>query len=215
MKLSELTISKFLDKIDSKSPTPGGGSVSALAAAIGVALVRMVGHFTIGRKRFEALDESVKAEFICLFSEMESIKTQFIDAIDQDTEAYNEVMKAYKLPNDDQRTLEIRNKAIQEATIGAIEVPLDVAETAFAFLSRIAPLVSYGNPNTISDMGVGIMLVASAIEGAILNVKINLAGLEDRNLAINYQEKVHHILEQTNLLRDGLIKSIHETLKIE
>ena len=214
MKLCELSINEFLDQIDSKSPTPGGGSASALAAAIGVALTRMVGHLTIGRKRFEALEQAVKDDFIGLFAEMETIKQRLVDAIDLDTEAYNAVMEAYKLPKDDESMINFRNQSIQKATIGAIEVPLNVAETAFSFLNKIGPFVRYGNPNTLSDMGVGVMMIESAIEGAILNVKINLSGLDDRGMAIGYQDRVQILLDQTNRLRDTILKSIHDKLQI-
>ncbi|MDD4184681.1 MAG: cyclodeaminase/cyclohydrolase family protein [Candidatus Izemoplasmatales bacterium] len=215
MSLSELSIKAFLDQIDSKSPTPGGGSASALSAAIGVALVRMVGHLTIGRKRYEALNEETKTGFVSLFGEMEIIKNNLTLAIDKDTEAYNQVMAAYRLPKDDESQLFTRNKAIQKATVGAIEVPLGVAKEAYSFLLKVEPFIKYGNPNTLSDMGVGIMLVESAIEGAILNVKINLQGLEDRKLAIAYRDEVQEILEKTNILRDEILKSIHAKLALE
>jgi formiminotetrahydrofolate cyclodeaminase len=215
MKLQELTVNEFISAVDSKSPTPGGGSVSALAATLGVALARMVGHLTIGRKRFEALDDSAKSHFTAIFNEMEIGKNQLMNAIDADTDAYNEVMAAFKLPKENEHQISFRNKAIQQATIKAIEVPLYVAKVAYSLLQKIEPIILYGNQNTISDMGVGVMMIESAIEGAILNVKINLSGLEDKELAHDYQNEDAGLLSEANQLRISILEGIHTRLNIE
>jgi len=100
MKLVELDVLKFLDVVDSNSPAPGGGSVSALASSLGASLARMVAHLSFGKKNYEALADDVKAKFVANFDELLKIKNELNDLIDRDSEAYNTVMAAYKLPKE-------------------------------------------------------------------------------------------------------------------
>ncbi len=215
MKLTQMTLTDFVNEIDSKSPTPGGGSVSALAAAMGAALARMVGHLTIGRKRFLALGEATQSEFTTLFNEIALIKDRLLAAVDLDTAAYNGVMEAFRLPKETETEQNLRSAAIQEATVKAIEVPLAVAKESFGLLEKLGPLILHGNPNTLSDVGVGVMMLAGAIEGAALNVKINLAGLSNKQNARDYQHEVEVLLAKTILLRDTVLRDIHQQLRIE
>ncbi len=214
MKLTELGLVEFLNEIDSKSPAPGGGSVSALAGALGACLLRMVGHLSIGKKRYEALDELAKQEFSNTFLKMERLKEEMISLIDKDTEAFNLVMAAFKLSKESETEKKYRNEQIQIATIKAIEVPLQVAKTAYTALRLIDPVIKYGNPNTLSDIGVAVLMLASGIEGAILNVKINLPGLIDMKMARNFQTEVNDLLEKASSIKQISMLLIHESLKL-
>ena len=126
MRLIDLKVNEFIEQVDSSSPAPGGGSVSALASSLGVALARMVSHLTIGKKKFQAFDEVIQNEYTTRFNHLESILEQLLVLIDQDTEAFNEIMKAFKMPKetDDEKTK--RNEAIEKATLGAIKVPYEI-----------------------------------------------------------------------------------------
>ncbi len=214
MKLSELGLIEFLNEIDSKSPAPGGGSVSALAGALGVCLIRMVGHLTFGKKRYEVLGEGAKQEFNESFSNMESLKDEMISLIDRDTEAFNLVMSAYRMAKESETDKALRSEQIQIATLKAIEVPFQVAQIAYNALNMIEPVIKYGNPNALSDIGVAVLMLSSGIEGASLNVRINLQGLTDLDLATKYQTKVNDLLEKTSRLRHEVMNSIHDLLKL-
>ena len=123
MKLVDMTICEFSDEVDSKSPAPGGGSVSALAANIGVGLSRMMAHLSFGKQKYESLDKSIRVEFLNRFNQLSDIRQELVDLIDKDTESFNEFMKAIKLPKNTKEQINYRNNAIQDATLFSIDIP--------------------------------------------------------------------------------------------
>lgn len=206
VKLIELELQKFIDEVDSSSPAPGGGSVSALVATLGVALARMVGHLTIGKKAFQALDASTQALYQEKFAELSELKTELIPLIDRDTEAFNRIMAAYKMAKDDP----MRQRAIDEATIGAIEVPFAVAKLAFKALKTVQAILSYGNVNALSDNGVAVLLLYSGIEGAIFNVKINAT--KENPQHVPYLASAEAILNEAKQIKNELLEAVHNKL---
>jgi formiminotetrahydrofolate cyclodeaminase len=213
MKLIDLEVKKFIEEVDSKSPAPGGGSVSALAGSLGVALSRMVGHLTLGKKKFLALDEKTQREFNETLSLLESKKHELLTLIDLDTEAFNLIMEAYKLPKNNDEDILNRNQKIEEATKIAIDIPFKVATCANHALELIWIIIEHGNKTAISDLGVSVLNLSSAIEGAIMNVLINLPGLSNVTQKTYYQEQTDLILNQTHMLKNKYLTYIYQQLK--
>lgn len=213
MKLIDMTILDFSDEVDSNSPAPGGGSVSAFASNIGVGLARMMAHLSFGKKKYEGLDESIRIEFVNRFNKLGDIRQELIDLVDKDTESFNEVMKAMKMPKNTEEEKYLRNKAIQEATLFSIDVPLKTAKLSLEALQLLEYLVSYGNQNAITDIGVGVLMLYSGLEGAILNVKVNLMGIENKDIYDEYSNRYKDILSTGYNVKEKIMKDIH--LKLE
>jgi len=212
MKLIDLTIKEFIEEIDSKSPAPGGGSVSALASTLGVALSRMVGHLTIGKKKYLALTPEIQMEFIDVQKELLTIKNELVQMIDKDTDAFNLIMKAYQMPKETEEQIKLRNQKIQEGTTQAILVPILVASLSISALHQMPFMIQYGNKQTMSDLGVAIMQLSVGTEGACMNVLINLSSLDDKIAVKQYKAQVESMTKTAHELRDQLLKSIYQNL---
>ena len=212
MKLIDLNLVEFNNEIDSASPTPGGGSVSALASSIGVSLSRMVGHLTVGKKKFRALDEDVQNKFKSIEEEFLLIKTELTSLIDKDTDAFNLIMAGFKLPKETEEQKQIRKQKILEGTIEAIKVPFIVARLSLRALRNMDYILKYGNKNTISDVGVSTLMLYSGLEGAILNVKINIPGLDDPHMVTMYSNSVAKMLAEGKTIKDSILNKIHDLL---
>jgi glutamate formiminotransferase/formiminotetrahydrofolate cyclodeaminase len=177
--LVRLTCRGFADETASESPAPGGGSISAYIGALGAALAAMVANLSSHKagwdERWEEFsDWAVKAQ---------AIKEDLLALVDEDTAAFNRVMEAFGLPKGTDEEKAARTAAIQEATKYATEVPFRTMQRAFDSFEVIKAMAEQGNPNSVSDAGVGALCARSAVMGAYLNVKINAAGLEDRKFA--------------------------------
>lgn len=202
---------EILNQIDSVSPTPGGGSVSALVGALGVCLVRMYGHLTVNKKKFLALDETIKQQFIHNFEEITKQKEALTKAIDKDCDAYDAVMNAYRLPKTNETEIQARNKAIKQATYIAIESPYNIMSLSLEAIRLCKDLVEYGNINAISDLACGVIFLDAAIQGAGLNVHINLSSLED-NERNEWFTKMTSILNESHELKEIIVNQIKSVL---
>ena len=212
MKLINLNLVEFNDEVDSKSPTPGGGSVSALASSIGVSLSRMVGHLTVGKKKFKALDIEVQNKFNAIEEEFLYMKKELISLIDKDTDAFNLIMKGFKLPKETDEEIKYRKQKILEGTIEAIKVPYIVARLSLGALRNMEYILKYGNKNTISDVGVSTLMLYTGLEGAILNVKINIPGLDNQDMIDMYGASITEMLEEGKEIKDLILNKIHDSL---
>jgi len=212
MKLIDLNLLDFNNEVDSSSPTPGGGSVSALASSLGVSLIRMVGHVTTNKKKFKRLDKEIQDEFIRIEDLLLPIKEELITLIDKDTDAFNLIMDAFRLPKETDEDIKLRKQKILEGTIEAIKVPYRVSELSLEALKNIDHILQYGNKNAISDIGVSALLLQAGLEGALLNVKINLSGLSDSQMISKYQDSTSSMLEESKLIRENILTKIHNTL---
>ena len=182
MKLIEMTVEKYLDVLASDAPAPGGGSVSALTAAQGAALVMMVCDLTIPKERYSQYKEICRE----VRKEISAIYDELVIAIDKDTEAFNMVSAAYKLPKDTEEEKKIRTEAIQEATVIATRVPYDTMELCLRGIGITAKAVGKSNPNASSDLGVAALDLLAGIKGAYLNVMINLPSIKDENIKAQF-----------------------------
>lgn len=208
MSLLHLTVSEFLEQVDSKKPAPGGGSVSALSSVLGVSLAKMVGHLTIGRKAYRALDEEKQQLLIDTFDQLDHLKQQLLPLIDQDTEAFNQIMSAYRLPKETEEEKTLRSDAIQEATLRAIEVPMKVAILSLDALNLLFPLVKYGNQNALSDVGVSALELSTGANGALYNVNINLPSLNNDVARKNYKIQADKIEQDVTVLVEQITSNI-------
>lgn len=191
-RLTDLELADFLDRLASDSPTPGGGSASALAGALAGALVEMVARLTMGRERYA----DAEAEMADVLNRAGAIRRELTDLIDRDARAFEAVMAASRLPRGTEDEKNRRRAAIEEATKEAAQVPLRVTELACEMLSLARTAAERGNPNAVTDAGVAGHLALTAAEGAALNVKINLAGLKDDSYRTETERRVEERLNQ-------------------
>ena len=202
-KLINNTLRSFADITASESPAPGGGSVSAYLGVLGVSLATMVANLSSHKKSW---DERWK-EFGDQAEQGQQLKDKLLKLVDADTESFNAIMNAFTLPKSTAEEKEIRSSAIQEATRKAIEIPLEVMKLSLESLSLIKSMANTGNPNSVSDAGVGALCARSAVIGAFLNVKINCTSYEDANF-------VNQIIGEGQQIEDAAIKVEQEILQI-
>ena len=212
MKLIDMSVADFTNEVDSNSPAPGGGSVSALASDIGVSLARMMAHLSFEKKKFEQLDEKTKEEFKARFDKLGEIRKELSTLVDKDTESFNEFMKVVKMPKETEEQNQLRAKAIQEATIFSIEVPYKTASLSLEALRLLDFLIKNGNQNAITDIGVGTLMLSAGMEGAILNVKVNLGQIKGKQIYDKYRDGCKEILSEGNEIKDNIISNIHKQL---
>ncbi|NOT36757.1 MAG: glutamate formimidoyltransferase [Saprospiraceae bacterium] len=206
--LINLTLEKFANETASDSPAPGGGSVSAYLASLGASLSTMVANLSIHKKGYEDRYE----EFNSAAMKGISLSTQLLHLVDEDTKAFNLIMDAFRLPKTSVEEKRARKKAIQAATITAIEVPIKTIETALQILPITELMVKQGNPNSISDAGVGALCIEAAVKGAALNVKINAATLDDVELKKMYFEKADKFIEACILSCKTIIDEVNRNI---
>ncbi len=169
--LKELTVEKFTGLTASDAPSPGGGGVSALVGALAAALSEMVANLTIGREKYADVREEMEA----LAGEAAALRNRLLDDIQKDSVCFNACMDALRMPRDTKEQQEARREAIQEGSA----VPLSIAETAARIFPLAEEVVNKGNQTAISDGLLAAMLARTAVLGALLNVKINLASIRD------------------------------------
>jgi formiminotetrahydrofolate cyclodeaminase len=174
-RLSELPVKEFLLVTAGDDPVPGGGSISALCGALSAALGQMVTNLTIGKKKYADVEESMK-EMAAVFN---TCLDDFARDIDKDSEAYNAVFSAFKLPKETEEEKALRTQKIQEATTIAAEVPMQIAQKACKLMDFVGIVAKTGNQNAVTDACVAMMCARTAVLGALLNVRINLTSLHD------------------------------------
>ena len=173
--LTEMKLNAFLEKTASNDPVPGGGSISALAAASAAGLVEMVANLTVSGKGFEA----TQTEMIDISGKAAAFRVKLSECIDQDSKAYHQVILSFKMPKNNEAEATTRTRAIQAALKHAAEVPLWVASETLKVMSLAEMVLKKGNPNAVTDGLVAVMMARTAILGALCNVKINLKSLTD------------------------------------
>lgn len=173
--LAELTLKAFIDKVISNDPVPGGGSVSALNGALAASLAAMVANLTVGRKKYVELNDLMQE----LAGRLEKTAGRLLADVDRDSDAYNRVFAAFKLPKETDEEKAARSEAIQRETKYAAEVPMEVARAVHDILPQIATVAQRGNSNAVTDACVAMMCARTAVLGALLNVKINLSSIKD------------------------------------
>ncbi len=192
------TIESYLERLASGEPEPGGGSVAALVGALAAALVTMVTNLTLGKDKFAAVQDEV-AE---IQAGSEKLRRQLTELVTLDAQAYAEVAAAMKLPKDTDEQKQERQRVLQAALVGAATVPLTVADASVEVARLSLPAAEKGNPNAISDAAVAVLLADAAAQSAALNVRINLAWIEDDSFKRDAWTRIEAVLSETARLRD-------------
>ncbi len=206
--LSDMTLKEFVELLGSSSPAPGGGSAAALFSAVSASLVSMVANLTYGRKKYKRRkrlmeDISIKAH---------QLKSESVELIDKDTEAFNLYMKALKMGKKTDAEKESRSIALEEAGKQAALVPLETLKTAAELIDLACEVVKKGNTNALSDGAVGAEAAAAAAEGAYLNIRINLASLKDKNFIAKTAEESQRIITIIRKTKSRVLAYAHKQI---
>ncbi len=204
MKLAELKTAEFVDLLASDAPAPGGGSAAALEGALGAALTAMVCGLTVGKKKyaeFQELAESAQAKAT-------DLKARFVDVMDRDTEAFNVVSAAFGMPKETDEEKAARSAAIQKGLEGCTKTPFEMMELAVETLELTASILGKSNDSAASDLGVSALSLRAAIQGAWLNVLINIGSLKNKELAEDYRAKGETLLAKALPLADQIYDTV-------
>lgn len=209
MKLIEMTLTGFVDTTASDAPAPGGGSVSALEGALGAALTSMVCALTLGKKKYaDVQDLAASTEKQAL-----ALKDRYLDIIDRDTEAFNAVSAVFSMPKETDADKAARKAAMQAALKLCTATPMEMMELAVETLHMIDTVSGKLNASAASDLGCAILAMKSAIQGAWLNVLINVGGIDDAAFAQEARENGEQMLAEALPLADRLFGEIENSLK--
>ncbi|SDD87406.1 cyclodeaminase/cyclohydrolase family protein [Sporomusa acidovorans] len=200
--LMDMKVTDFLAELGSSSPAPGGGSISALAGALGGALAAMVCRLTVGNDKYA----EVQSEVAAIRDQADQIVKELAGCVDADTEAFNQVMAAYKLPKATESDKAERSKAIQQAMRHATELPLGVATSCLKILSMAVRALAIGNSNAASDAAVAGLMAHAGLHGALYNVKINLSSIKDQDIQKDIQAKVAALVKEDEGLHKQLLE---------
>ena len=199
-----------MNKVAGSDPVPGGGSIAALNGAIASALAAMVANLTIGKKGYELHEELMRHISGVALQQ----KGAFVEDIDRDSEAYDKVFACFKMPKGTDEEKALRSAAIQEATKHAALVPMQVARNAYELMSVITDVARLGNRNAVTDACVALMSARTAVLGALLNVRINLGSIKDKDFADDLQREAD-ILERQTLEREKeVLDAINQELRV-
>ena len=199
--LANMTIKEYLEKTASNTAVPGGGSGAALSAAVAASLVEMVAKLTIDKKGFE----EVQAQMKKIVKRASESRQKLTEQIDRDSDAYNQVMTAYKLPRKTEEEKKLRSEAIQNGLKQAALVPLGVAQDALVIIELARKVVAKGNRNAVTDGAVGAMLARTAAMGALFNVKINLSAIKDSDFVSEVSAIITQLEEEILIKEEKIL----------
>ncbi len=207
-KLIGMSVESFANETAAESPAPGGGSISAAMGALGISLATMVANLSSHKPGWDQRWE----EFSNWAEKGQVLKDELLMLVDEDTRAFNLIMDAFGLPKGNEVEKTARTQAIQEATKFAIEVPFRVMQRSFECMSIIKAMAETGNPNSVTDAGVGALAVRSAVMGAFLNVKINASGLHDKTFVNKVLSEGNQIQEDTIVLESEILNIVNSKI---
>jgi glutamate formiminotransferase/formiminotetrahydrofolate cyclodeaminase len=206
--LAELSIRRFVEETASESVAPGGGSVAALAGALGASLGTMVANLSSHKRGWDHRWE----EFSGWAAKGKYYYNSLLACVDEDTNAFNRIMEAYGLPKNSEEEKSIRTKAIQSATLAAMMVPLKVMQLSCDSMEVMLAMAQMGNPNSVSDAGVGALCARAAVRGAWLNISINGKGLDDKNKAEEIEAEAASLAARAELLEEEILEIVEERM---
>ncbi|MCL0058326.1 cyclodeaminase/cyclohydrolase family protein [Dehalococcoidia bacterium] len=208
MKLVDLKVAEFLEELARGSPSPGGGSASALAGALGAALVAMVADLTLGKERYKNVEDELKE----VSRKAASLKDRMMCLVDEDSQAFDALLAALRFPQDSAEAKGKRGVEVQRATRRAAEVPLEVARHSIKIVELAEVVIQKGNVNAISDGGVAALLGEAAFRGAVYNVKINLSSLQDETYRKAVEQELRDLEGQMAILKNGVAQLMDKKL---
>ena len=208
MKLIDMQVKDYLDLLKSDAPAPGGGSVSALAGAQGVGLFMMVADLTLGKEKYADYQD------ICAEAKEKgmALYTELVESIDKDTDAFNLIADAFKMPKETDEEKAARRKAIADGTLVATQVPFRTMQLGYEGLMLAKTMIGKSNPNAASDLGVAILNLTACIKGAWLNVLINLPGVKDEEKAAYYAAEGKKMYDEADAIASGLYEDVAASL---
>lgn len=204
MKLAELQVNGFADLLASDAPAPGGGSAAALEGALGAALTAMVCGLTVGKKKYAEHEELIAG----VQKKAQELKARFLDVMERDTEAFNVVSAAFGMPKATDEEKAARSTAIQKGLEGCTQTPLEMMELAVETLELTSSVLGKSNDSAASDLGVSALSLRAAIQGAWLNVRINIGSLKNRDLAEACRQKGEALLDRALPLADSIYQTV-------
>ncbi len=207
-KLVDLSLQNFMEETASESPTPGGGSVSAYMGSMGVALTAMVANLSSHKRGWDERWE----EFSEWAEKAKLVQEKLLRLVDEDTLAFNSILDAFGLPKNSAEEKKIRQSAIERATLYAIEVPFEVMKTVYNGFEIAETMVMKGNPNSVTDAGVGALAMLASVEGAWLNVKINSVDLKDHPRVQRIEEEGRELMKESTKLKNRIIQGVEERI---
>lgn len=199
---------EFIDALASKDPVPGGGGASALVASLGIALGSMVGNLTTGKMKYADVEEDIQN----LLFQSEALSKKLNYLVSRDAEVFEPLSKAYGLPKETEEERLHKDKVLQEALIEATNVPLEIAECTLECIRILDKYSRIGSRLVISDAGVGVSFCRAALQGAKLNVMINLKLMKDQKLKEEYDNRIQRIEEEGLALADKVYNYVEELL---
>jgi glutamate formiminotransferase/formiminotetrahydrofolate cyclodeaminase len=207
--LVNMKLTDFANETSSESPAPGGGSIAAYCGAMGVSLGTMVANLSAHKRGWDDKWE----EFSDWAEKGMKYQNILLDLVDEDTNSFNKIMDAFRLPNDTEIEKNKRTEAIQDSTRNAIMIPYKVMETAYKSMQIMKVMAEIGNPNSVTDAGVGALCARTSVIGAFLNVKINCVDYEDKNFVKDILEKGQTLANNANLLEKEIILITNSKIK--
>ena len=202
--LASMKVANFLSELASNSPAPGGGSVAALSGSLGAALSSMVCNLTVGKEKYADVQDSIKKAL----KQSEKLRKRLEELIDEDTNAFNDVIKAFKMPKETEDQKKKRSKALQKGYKTAAKVPLDTARTCEEILDVAKVVAEKGNTNSVTDAAVSALMAQSGVNGAILNVKINLGSIKDEAFVKKLSSELENLEKTTKIKTDEVLKIV-------
>ena len=207
--LVDMGVTEFVDELASDSPAPGGGSVSALASAMAAGLTNMVGVLTFGKKGYEDNWSEIEE----LSNQAQALKDTFLFLVDEDTRSFNNVMTAMRLPKISDEQQAARLEALQEATIYSAEIPLKVMRHSLQIMKLAGRMAEIGNQNSLSDAGVAVLQARAGLEGAALNVLINIPGIDDKEIVAEFEQEVEKLQANSSALAEKVLSAMTSKLQ--
>ncbi len=208
MKLVDMQLAEFVNVMASDEPAPGGGSTAALQGALGAALTAMVAALTVGKKKYADVQPLAEATE----QKAQALKAKFIDIIDRDTEAFNQVSAVFTMPKNTDEEKAARKAAMQAALKACTKTPFEMMTLADETLAVIEPVVGKLNASAASDLGCAVLSLKAAIQGAWLNVLINISGIQDEDFAQSYRQQGQALLDKNLALADNIYQQILTSL---
>ncbi|POZ88859.1 MULTISPECIES: cyclodeaminase/cyclohydrolase family protein [Petrotoga] len=199
--LSDMSLKEFLEKLSSNEPAPGGGSAAALAGSIAASLGCMVTNLTIGKKKYEEVEKEMKNVKV----KLEEYRDKFLQLMEEDAEAFNEVVEALKLPKSTEKEKRVRNERIQEKTKKATLVPLQIAKDGLELMELSGVIIEKGYKMAKSDAAISLIMAKVAVHGGLYNVKINLPSIKDEDFLRDINSQIEKIEGEANTLELRLL----------
>ncbi|NLZ92737.1 MAG: cyclodeaminase/cyclohydrolase family protein [Firmicutes bacterium] len=209
MAMSEKSCDYFLDVLASKAPTPGGGGAAAMGGAIGMALSNMVGNLTIGKKKYADVEDEVKA----LVEQGSKLITELKALVDKDAEVFEPLSKAYGLPKNTPEEAAYKEKTLEECSKLACSVPMEIMRKAYEGIKVHERMGQIGTAIAISDVGVGVAFLKSALIGGYLNVLINVNTIKDEKFVSDTFGEANQLLEDGSKIADETLQKVIDKIK--